>query len=153
MVRPSKYSNEIVAEICARLMAGESLIRICRDAEMPDKSNVFRWLADPAKAEFRDQYAQARTIQAELMFDEMLEIMDDGSNDYMERKNKDGSTTAVFNSEHVQRSRLRIDGRKWMLSKMLPKKYGDRATLEHEGAVPITRVVRTIVSPESNSDS
>ena len=104
MARPTKYTEEIAATICARLMAGESLIRICRDSKMPDKSNVFRWLADPEKAEFRDQYAHAREVQAETMSDEILEIADDGSNDWMDREGK-----ASFNAEHVQRSRLRVD--------------------------------------------
>lgn len=65
------------------------------------------------------------------MADEIKEISDDGSNDWMERN--DGENVAwVANGEHIQRSRLRVDTRKWHLSKALPKIYGDRHTHEVE---------------------
>jgi hypothetical protein len=55
------------------------------------------------------------------MADELLEIADDATNDFVERQNKDGHTSKVFDAEHVQRSRLRVEARKWLLSKALPK--------------------------------
>ena len=59
------------------------------------------------------------------MFEEILDIADDGSNDYMETKGG-----YKINSESIARSRLRIDARKWIMSKMQPKKYGDKLELE-----------------------
>jgi hypothetical protein len=60
--------------------------------------------------------------------EEALEIADDGSNDWMERRRKDGSTEEVVNSEHVQRSKLRIETRLKLLAKWSPKRYGDKQT-------------------------
>jgi hypothetical protein len=66
---------------------GESLREICRDEDMPDKSTVMRWLA--LHQEFRDQYAGAREAQADYYAEEIIEISDDGSNDWMLRKQGD----------------------------------------------------------------
>jgi hypothetical protein len=51
----------------------------------------------------------------------------------MLRQNKDGSTTEVENHEAINRSRLRVDTRKWLIARMAPKKYGDRVTNEVVG--------------------
>ena len=68
------------------------------------------------------------------MFEEMLEIADDGSNDWMERTGKDGETgDKVVDHEHVSRSKLRVDTRKWMLARMAPKKYGDATNIKLSG--------------------
>lgn len=110
-------------------MAGESLRHICAESNMPDKSTVFRWLA--ANEAFRDQYARARTVQAEVMADDILAIADDGTNDWMERIGQDGEPIGwTLNGEHVQRSKLRLDSRKWLMSKLAPKKYGERLELD-----------------------
>ena len=62
------------------------------------------------------------------MFEELLEIADDGTNDWM-KENRDGSTYYVINGEAMGRSRLRVDVRKWYLSKVLPKKFSDKLDL------------------------
>ena len=126
MARPSDYSPEITATICERLSLGESLREICSDEEMPGKSTVMRWLHD--HQEFRDQYARAREAQAEHWADEIIEISDDGSNDWETRQNKDGSSYEAVNAEVINRSRLRVDTRKWLMARMAPKKYGDKVT-------------------------
>lgn len=114
-------------EICSRLANGESLRSICKDEHISDKATIMVWLFkdDEIYRTFHDQYAQARRMQAEAMVDECLDIADDSTNDYMTRLNKDGEEHEVLNSEHIQRSKLRLDARKWVASKLLPKKYGD----------------------------
>ncbi len=72
--RPSLYTEALAAKICRRLAEGETLRANCRDKAMPDKATVLRWLADKKKADFRDQYALAREMQADALFDEALEI-------------------------------------------------------------------------------
>ena len=130
--RPTDYSTDLANEICARIADGESLRAICRDEGMPDPSTVRRWLA--SRDDFHIQYARAREEQAEAIFEEMLEIADDGSNDWMERSGKDGETgDTVVDHEHVSRSKLRIDTRKWMLARMAPKKYGDATNIKLSG--------------------
>lgn len=66
------------------------------------------------------------------MADELLEVADDARNDWMERHGEEDAGWVV-NGEHIQRSRLRVDTRKWMLSKALPKVFGDKVTQEHIG--------------------
>lgn len=125
---PTKYTPELADEICGLIASGKSLRSICESKEMPDKSNVFVWLAK--YPEFQDQYARAREIQADVIFDEMTDIADDATNDFMEVKLKSGEIVMGVNKEHIQRSRLRIDARKWVLGKMKPKKYGDKVDVE-----------------------
>ncbi len=67
------------------------------------------------------------------MADETVEISDDGRNDWMERQSEEDKERYVLNGEHVQRSRLRVDTRKWLLSKALPKMFGDKITQELTG--------------------
>lgn len=135
--RPSDYTPELAAGICLKLAEGLSLREVCRAEDMPDKSTVMRWLA--AHDEFRDQYATAREAQADHWADEILEIADDATNDWIKR-HQDGKDVETLNAEHVNRSRLRVDSRKWLLSKLMPKKYGDRIT--HAGDADNPVVIR-----------
>jgi hypothetical protein len=123
--------------ICERIANGESLGSICREKGMPDKSTVIRWLmAEEEGGEFRNQYARAREMQAELLADELMDIADDGSNDWMARN--DGENIGyLVNSEHIQRSKLRIDTRKWAASKLKPKVYGDKVQQEVTGGLTL----------------
>jgi hypothetical protein len=122
----STYSAAIATKICEMLVEGKSLRQICEEPGMPNKATVLRWLADEKKSDFRDQYARAREMQAEAMAEEIIEIADDGRNDWMEVLSKDGENVGWrVNGEAVQRSRLRVDARKWLMSKLLPKKYGE----------------------------
>ena len=128
--RPTTFSDEVAAEICARLAEGNSLRSICRDDDMPGLSTVFQWLK--AQDGFADQYARAREAQADSLFDEILEIADDARNDWMERGGDDDAGW-LANGEHIQRSKLRIDARKWMAGKLRPKVYGDKSVIEGPG--------------------
>jgi hypothetical protein len=124
--RPTIYNEKMALEICKRLMSGETLLQICRDDHMPSRITVYAWLLDEKHLKFSNMYTHARAIQAEHMFDELIEISDDGSNDWMEIETKAGRKIEVVNHEHINRSRLRVDTRKWYISKVLPKKYGEK---------------------------
>lgn len=108
---------------------------------MPDKSTVLRWLQKDEHASFRDHYAHARTLQAEHWADEIVEIADDGSGDVREVE-KNGRLIELVDHDHINRSRLRVDTRKWLMARMAPKKYGDRVGLEHSGPEGGPLVVR-----------
>lgn len=142
MGRPSDYTQATADEICSRIALGESLRSICRDDAMPHIATVQRWLS--ASNEFREQYAHAREMQADSMFDEMLEIADDGSNDWMD-SNRDGGDRLV-DHEYISRSKLRVDTRKWMLARMSPKKYGDATSVKLSGDAqnPLALLVQEI---------
>ncbi|MGA4534894.1 DNA packaging protein [Citrobacter braakii] len=132
--RPSDYTEELAELICLRLAEGESLRSVCRDDGMPSKQAVLRWLA--RNEQFRAQYVRAKEEGAEAIAEEMFDIADDGTNDWMEKLDKDGEAIGYqLNGEHVQRSKLRIDTRKWYLSKILPKKYGDR--IQHDQSITV----------------
>ena len=77
------------------------------------------------------------------------DIADDGTNDWQERQNKDGSSYIALNTEHVQRSRLRVDTRKWIASKLKPKKYGDKQAVEHSGNIALDKLVEGSMKVES----
>lgn len=129
--RPPTYDAKIAEKICQRLANGETLRQVCRDDEMPPESTVRLWALDDREG-FAAQYARAREIGYFSMADELLEVADDGRNDWMERHAEEDAGW-VANGEHIQRSRLRVDTRKWMLSKALPKVFGDKVTQEHVG--------------------
>ena len=114
--KPRRYTPEVAAEICARLMAGDSVTRICTDPRMPAKMTVFRWLADPKKKEFHEQYQLARPIQAEARVDEMFAILDDDSEDYITVIDKKGREVVRPNHEHVQRTNARANARDFVLA-------------------------------------
>ena len=137
--RPSSYTDAIAAEICRRIAERESLRKICADDHMPHKGAVFRWLAAEENGQFRDQYAYAREMQADALFDEAMEIADETSGDWI--TTQDGKR--VVDHEHVQRSRLRVDTRKWAAGKLAPKRYGDRLDLKHSGKAggPVTFIM------------
>ena len=145
--RPSRYNERTAFVICGRLAKGQSMREICRDSHMPSAGTVYRWLS--VNEEFQEQYARARKAQADTIFEEILDIADDAKNDWMKRQGGDGQEQWVMNGEHVQRSRLRIDARKWMLGKMNPKKYGDKQEVEHSGNLNVTSIERNIVRPNS----
>jgi hypothetical protein len=133
--RPTKYTPELAEEICRRLREGESLRSICRTEGYPRESAVIEW-AKENRDGFSEQYAQARDVGLDRMAEETLEIADDGSNDWMARNDPENAGY-IANGEHVARSRLRVDTRKWYLSKLAPKRYGDRlavdASVENKG--------------------
>jgi hypothetical protein len=82
------------------------------------------------RRDFGEQYRLACEIREPHLFEEMREIADDGSNDWMDRKNGDGTTTRVVDHEHINRSKLRVDTIKWQLSKMNPRRFGERQLIE-----------------------
>ena len=143
------FSEEVADAICEGIADGRSLRSICADEGMPNKATVFRWLA--VNDAFRDQYARARDAQADALFDEILDIADDASNDWMER-NGDGPEGWILNGEHVQRSRVRIDARKWMAGKLRPKKYGEKLELSGDPNAPVMPAVIQLVPVRDDSN-
>ena len=84
---------------------------------------------------FAANYAQAREGMYQHWAEEILEISDDGTTDYVTKVGRNGHEYEAVDQEHIQRSRLRVDSRKWLLSKLVPSKYGDKVAHEHDGEV------------------
>ena len=127
--KPQLDRATLVPAICARLSKGEPLAQICRDDGMPDPSTVWDWCeADKSIAQ---QITRARNDGFDAIAMHALAIADDSSNDYM----KDPNTgRRVLDSEHVQRSKLRIHTRMQLLAKWDPKRYGDNVQVRHANA-------------------
>lgn len=124
--RPTKYTKALGDLICSRISLGEAVRNICADETMPVSSTIYLWLLDEDKREFSDNYARARASQAEMMFEEIIEIADASDRIINEGAEKKSSA-------YAQNQRLRVDTRKWYLSKVLPKKYGDKVDLTSAG--------------------
>ena len=125
--RPSKYTKKNRREILRRLAAGESLRAICVSDHLPDRVTVARWVVVHRK--FHAQYARARDVGLDQLADEIIEISDDSSEDLIPGESKRGEAMNVANHARVQRDRLRVDSRKWYVSKLAPKRYGDRLSV------------------------
>lgn len=129
--RPTEYTQELADKICAELALGISLRTVCKADEMPCIATIFNWFR--TKEGFLEQYEKAKQESTDAMAEDVLDIADDGTNDYEEVERQDGSTFIKLNSENVQRSRLRVDTRKWLMSKMKPKKYGEKMDVTSDG--------------------
>jgi hypothetical protein len=127
--RPSAYTPELADKICLLLSEGASLLQICKADDMPTRQTVHNWLL--ADRVFFDKYACAREMQADALADEIIEISDNSAFDMTV---DDDTGRAIVDHEHIQRSRLRVDARKWYAAKVAPKKYGDRVIQNHVGA-------------------
>lgn len=144
--RPSEFSQAVADEICERLAKGESLRSITsanRDDFMPGQTTVYRWL-DENEA-FRKQYARARELQADHFVEEIIEIADQPN----VRTNAEGEVVA----SDPQRDRLRVDVRKWVASKLAPKKYGDKLDLSSsDGTMSPKPHIIEFVAPDAGED-
>jgi hypothetical protein len=118
--RPTDYSDQIGTEICERIVEDEGLRAICADPTMPDKATLFDWLA--RHQEFRDAYAAARKFQADGLYADIFDVVDDASGDRVERVRSDGRVVVVFDRNNLARSRLRADVREWVASRLVPAK-------------------------------
>jgi len=127
MPRPSTYTPELADLICERLANGESLLQVCRDDGMPPESTVRQWVADDREG-FSAKYAHARDIGLDHQADRIIEIADTEAD--------------------PARARVMIDARKWHLSKMAPKRYGEKISAEVSGPdggdIPLSVAVRFV---------
>lgn len=101
------YSQELGDKICAQISEGRSLSSVCRELGI-HRQRVFEWLR--VHESFLTQYTIAKEESADALAEEMLDIADDRNDDPQSR-------------------RVRVDTRKWIASKMKPKKYGDKVDL------------------------
>lgn len=129
------YTPELAEMICERIAEGESLRAICVREDYPSVSTFLLWVAksdagDPIYAGLSEQYARAMEQRTEYMAEHIIEIADDAANDFV----TDDEGNERFQQEAVQRAKLRIETRKWLMGKMKPKKYGDKVLNEHTGA-------------------
>lgn len=140
--RPETWIPEKKAQafdtIIQRICEGESLRSILMHADrnvLPSMGVFLKWVNDDE--DLRQQYARAMEVRSEAMFEEILDISDESNADI--DITDEGKIRVV--GEAVQRSRLKIDARKWMLGKMNPKKYGDKVDITSDGEKVNTTII------------
>ena len=147
-----KYTSEqktfLAQSVFSMMCEGLSTRKACQACGLPI-GTLFLWMNEDAL--LAEQYERARNLLLDVVAEDLVEIADDGRNDYMEALGKDGQPIGwKVNGEHVQRSRLRVDTRKWYLSKLAHRKYGDKVQLagDAENPIAITTIERKIVKPK-----
>ena len=129
--RPTDYNLELATEICETIATtSKGLATLCREnSHWPDRRTLLRWRL--SNKEFCHLYEKAKVDQVELLVDECVDIADNVDKDDILNEKGD----YVCNSEYVNRSRLRLDTRKWIASKLAPRLYGDKTNHSHDVTV------------------
>lgn len=137
MAKKPKYTDkekeEIFERICMRVAGGQAIRNVIKNKDVYSIELFYKALNDKANAK---RYARACEERAEDIFEDILKIADDSGKDKIDI----GDGVMAVNHEAMQRDRLRVDARKWMLSKMNPKKYGDKTDIT-TGGEPINKMV------------
>lgn len=127
--RPALWNQEMADQICAYIITGDTLVKICARADMPSVTTVVKWLRE--RPSFALAYARAREDQADTFADMMITIAFESKQDWIQDPD-----TGQWKPDHdvVQRARLKVDTLKWVASKLKPKTYGDRVEARVTGA-------------------
>lgn len=125
----SDYDREaIITYIATGLSEGQTLRAMCREDGMPGYVTIYSWIKE--NSGFAERIACAREAGYDCIADQIIEIIDETSNDYVE--DKEGNERP--NNEIVARSKLRAEMRLKLLAKWSPKKYGDKTDIALTGA-------------------
>lgn len=120
----SELTRENVDKICELLIGGKSLAQICvENPDLPKPQMVFYGLHK--NPQFLEDYARAREAQTEAYALELTELADNAS----------------LSAESINKARLQIDTRKWIMSRLKPKKYGDNQQVNHSGTIQHEQLV------------
>ncbi|KTD58795.1 hypothetical protein Lsai_1402 [Legionella sainthelensi] len=129
--RPTQYTDKLAKEICDKIASSsKGTKKLCAEhPHWPCQATLFTWLKN--NEDFSEQYAQAKICQIELLVDEIIEISDDASQDQHVNKQRE----LVSNPQTVHRARLKVDTRKWLASKLVPKVYGNKVDIESDNSM------------------
>jgi Asp-tRNA(Asn)/Glu-tRNA(Gln) amidotransferase B subunit len=114
--RPSIYTDDLAVKILSRISMAESVRRICEDEGMPDIDTIYQWLFKDLNG-FAERYARAKQEAMELKSEEIEQIVDSVQKD----------------TASIAKARLQVDTKKWLMSKLAPKKYGEKLVQEIGG--------------------
>lgn len=127
------FSQQVADSVCNLLAQGKSLRAACADVSASPVT-ILRWVK--AHEGFSEQYAHARELGYMLLADEIIAIADTPV--VATKSVSKASGLEITEGDAVDRSRLMVDARKWMLSKMLPKVYGEKQSIEINDVTPKT---------------
>jgi hypothetical protein len=127
----TNYTHQIADTICSRMSEGESLRAICRDSGMPSEGTVRGWAVRDVDG-FAERYRAARQMLLEYWADQILDIADDEEADPRSRQ-------------------IRTAVRQWLMSKLAPRRYGDKLQLAGDPESPL-QIMHREASVENLSD-
>ena len=131
MGRGTTYSEETGNKICEIIASSnKSLTTISKELNIP-YGTIREWIR--SNETFSINYARAKEDQADFLAEEILTIADDHTRDIQIIEIAPGVKTESVDHEVIQRSKLRVDSRKWLASKLRPKKYGDKMDVTSDG--------------------
>lgn len=131
---PYPERDAIMAQVCDLMAQGQSVRAICKaNPDFPREYTIRQWGMAP---EFATQYARAREAMLDFWADEIVDIADDTSRDTIETEKGE-----IPNTEWINRSRLRVDSRKWIMSKLSPRKFGDRIEVAGDPDAPLMQLI------------
>jgi hypothetical protein len=149
--------HKVVDAICERLAQGEGLTVICRDDDMPNFSQVYKWRK--ADAELGKKLDEARAVGFDVIAESCIEIAD-ATDNYRSRdsiplskgrKDRDGR---VLQIRDPQRDKLRVWTRMQLLAKWDPKRYGER--MQHandpDNPLPAPQFIINPVKPKDGDE-
>lgn len=131
------YSAKVWNDLLGHIASGESLRTACKHDGMPTKKTVMQWLAKDEG--LRPSYADACALRAEVYAEEIVDIADEADVEVI--VGDDGEQIVKLDATAVARNRLRVDARKWIACKLVPKKYGERQTHEHQGRIGLETLI------------
>ena len=141
--RQVKWSAEIEDQIIDQITSGYTLEKIAENPSMPSKATILRWTQGEGGvidgASFKARYDQARIARADRLAAEILRIGDDSSHDRIVEELPGGVVTERVDHEHIARSKLRCDNRRWVLQTLFPERFSAKMVVEHQNAAPVTR--------------
>ena len=117
-----EQKQAILDSIFEDISKGISLRKACKNSGIP-RMTFYNWIDDEQKE--IDRYTRAKEQGIEARFESIEE-------DYNEEPQRDPETGKI-DSAWVQLQRLKIDSKKWELSKLAPKKYGDKLDVTSKG--------------------
>lgn len=128
---PFELTQEFADEVCSAIATShKGLKRLRKDhPHWPSHETIYQLLL--RNKSFSDQYARAKMQQAEVLVDEIIDISDESSLDEM----VDENGNSKIDHENINRAKLRVDSRKWIACKLIPRKYGERVHNEHSGFI------------------
>lgn len=142
------YDREIGDRVCSQLAIGKSLHVACLRVGYVQPETIMKWIRE--RPEFRQMYLIAKRESADFLAEEILDIADDARNDYMASLAGDDVAAYKFHGEHIQRSKLRVDVRKWMAARLDPKRFGEK--LQHAGVSDLPPVQTAVLTKEDYQD-
>lgn len=136
-VRKTYITKKLFDEICDHVAEGNSVRSFDFAKHKKTRRSFFNWLDEQATSADLHQYARASNSRADVIFEECLDIADNATDDVKIIDTQNGDRE-VINHSAIQRARLQIDTRRWMLGKMNAKKYGDKHIISGDSENPVS---------------